>query len=261
MSYYILAHECRTQISRARSDHDARNERLWEGRLRDIGVRVGNMLVEMGDLEAAGRHLRTLETEGMEDRERKKLMSMQVMLWLQIGDLRAAKRCLASLFPPPNSSATLTSPSLEAMDMGFEHTSDTEAETDAEQYSAKVLHALTHMAHSNYPTALHEWTSLSTTHPNDEMISQNLSICLLYTGQFAKGLSSLQNTVEEMEWVPHHALLFNLCTFFELGSERAGGMKAGLVEGVARKEPRGEGWVRTGADFKMEGVVGAGVRA
>ena len=126
---------------------------------------------------------------------------------------------------------------------------------EEDDYQPQVLHALTHMAEGNYPAAISEWSTLLSAHPEDDMIASNLSICLLYTGQFSQAMHTLQQRVEESDGVPYHALLFNLCTFYELGTERASDVKRGLVERVAGKEPKGTGWQRAGADFKME-VVG-----
>jgi lipoprotein NlpI len=208
------------------------------------------MLVEMGDLEAAGRHLKTLDTKGLEDAEKKRITVMQIMVWLQIGDLRAAKRCLAKLYP---ASEGVMSPTLEAM-----NTFSTMEEDSAYNYAAQVLHALTQMAEGNFALAAPEWSTLLTTYPNDDMAAANRAICLLYMGQFSKAIAELQEMAYGMEGMPHHALLFNLCTFYELSTERAAGLKTALTERLVEKAPSGEGWQRAGADFKMD--IG-GVRA
>lgn len=249
MSYYMLAHDARTQIGKARADQDSEAEKMWEGRLHDLGIRVANMLVEMGDLEAAGRHLRTLDTSSLDTRQKKQITVMQVMVWLQIGDLRAAKRYLATMYPNLD---LIKSPTLEAM--------NTSPANDGDDYAEKVLHALTAMAEGSFATALAEWTALQEVYPGDDMIAQNRAICLLYTGKMVEAKSNLEKTVGESEGVPYHSLLFNLCTFFELSSEKAREQKSGLVERIAEKRPGAQGWQRSGESFKLEALVG-GVRA
>jgi tetratricopeptide (TPR) repeat protein len=199
------------------------------------------MLVEMGDLEAAGRHLRTLEMDGLAEAERKRMLIMQVMVWLQIGDLRAAKRCLANIYD--SSTDTNMSPTLEAMDP-----------SSSDDYAARVLHALAQMAEGNFATAADEWEALEEDHENDDMVIQNRAICLLYTGRMLEGHQCLEQAVEQSESAPFHALLFNLCTFYELSSDRAREMKTSLMERVAQVPPGPSGWQRSTADFKMEAL-------
>ncbi|KIW08172.1 uncharacterized protein PV09_01103 [Verruconis gallopava] len=240
MSYYLLAHDARQNIAKARHKPDPENEKLWSARLHDLGIRVANMLVEMSDLDAAGRHLRTLLLDERDEAEKKRLTFMQILVWLQIGDLRAARRCLATLY---GASVPVASPSLEAMDL------TTEA---SESYTARVLHALTHMAEGNFSTAAEEWSSIQASYPEDDMIRQNKAICLLYMGRMHEAHRCLEKAVEDAAAAPSHSLLFNLCTFYELSSDRAREMKGKLAEKVAEKEPASSGWQRSTADFKME---------
>jgi tetratricopeptide (TPR) repeat protein len=240
MSYYILAHDARQQIAKARREKNTEHETLWSSRLHDLGIRVANMLVEMGDLEAAGRHLKTLSSDGLPESEKQRIAVMQVMVWLQIGDLRSAKRCLAPMYASVD---TVTSPTLEAM-----------TSCSSGDYPARVLHALTQMAEGNFSLAAEEWSSLEKDNENDDMVIQNRAICLLYTGRMHEAHQSLEQAVEKSDSAPFHTLLFNLCTFYELSSDRAREMKTGLTEQVARKAPVGKGWQRATADFKMEAV-------
>ena len=88
MGYYELARECRENIVRG----PEADKPLWRSRLRDCGVRVANVLVEMGDLEGAARHLTTLAGDNAQTRE---IAIMETLVWLRMGHVQAARRCLA----------------------------------------------------------------------------------------------------------------------------------------------------------------------
>ena len=50
-------------------------------------------MVEMGDLEGAGRHLESLEQGKEADgEEMKKVRAMEALVWLRVGDVMAAIR-------------------------------------------------------------------------------------------------------------------------------------------------------------------------
>jgi trafficking protein particle complex subunit 12 len=48
-----------------------------------------------------------------------------------------------------------------------------------------------------------------------------------------------------------HTLLFNLCTMYELCTDRAKQLKMSLAEQVANMEATSYGWEKTNADFKL----------
>jgi hypothetical protein len=230
MAFYTLAQDARHEISKARHDRKIQDERLWKGRLLDIGIRVASMLVEMGDLDAAARHLHTIEIEkDLEDDEKKRVSTMAALLWLQIGDLRAAKRCIY-----PVSNAT-----------GSEEPSNS---------SMQVFTALVRMAEGEFAAAATAWEQLRDINPADSVICQNLAICLLYTGRVNEAHQVLEIAVAHSASVPSHSLLFNLCTVYELCNERAREMKARLTERVATVKPSSLGWERSIAAFKMDGI-------
>lgn len=80
--YYELAREARAELLKC---SDGGGE-VWRRRLKDLGVRVGSALVEMGDLKAAARHLEGLREGGEE--------GVLCLLYVRMGNLAAAKRCL-----------------------------------------------------------------------------------------------------------------------------------------------------------------------
>ncbi|KAI9762147.1 MAG: hypothetical protein M4579_000627 [Chaenotheca gracillima] len=207
--YYDLAKEARREVGRSK------DEVIWKIRLKDLGIRVANALVEMGDLEAAARHLRTLRAD-CEDSQRDSIQARQreTLVWLRLGDITSAKACLHNGEGDPGS-------------------------IGAEDRENKVLDALCDMANGEYPLAVQKWQDLLDTSPDRsaagvEMVQQNLAVCLLYTGQISQArdlLDGLLTTSKEAR--PFPALTFNLCTLYELCSEKSRNLKLQLAERIA----------------------------
>ncbi|OAG08439.1 uncharacterized protein CC84DRAFT_1162390 [Paraphaeosphaeria sporulosa] len=217
MGYYELARECREAFSKAEDDAE---KEVWRTRLRDCGVRVANVLVEMGDLEGAGRHLAGLDAGGEEGQDTR---LMETLVWLRLGDVAAARRCLAS-------ASTSTSTPDALLD--------------------GTLHALLHLADGSPSAAVSAFSALRTTFPSDAMVAQNLAVCLLYTGRIAEARSLLQDLVDES--APFHSLVFNLSTIYELCTERNREGKMELARKMAaRRGDGGVGWEMSNADFKL----------
>ena len=115
----------------------------------DLGIRSVNALIEMGDLDAARRSLHSLKISPSEAEINK---SRKVLLFLMIGDLDAAKKVYEETGMPDQS----------------------------------ILRPLLSMAEGQYNDAVAEWRALlgNGEENNDKaLISQNLAVCLLYTGQ------------------------------------------------------------------------------
>ncbi|KAJ4349164.1 hypothetical protein N0V95_004806 [Ascochyta clinopodiicola] len=220
MGYYELARECRESSIRAT---DASEKALWTTRLRDCGIRVANTLVEMGDLEGAGRHLGTLSKHDADagSAEAREVLLMETLVWLRVGDLASARRCLTQ------ASAT---------------------ETDA--LADGTLAALVQLADSDYDAAASSFRALHEQFPADPMVAQNLAVCLLYTGHIPDAKAVLATLVDTTP--PFHSLLFNLSTVFELCTERNRDHKAAVAEKLAaRKDGGGVGWERSAVEFKL----------
>ncbi|KAI9783570.1 MAG: hypothetical protein M1839_003740 [Geoglossum umbratile] len=224
MGYYELAREARVEGGNASGEE----REVWRGRVKDLGIRVGDSLVEMGDLEGAGRHFEGLR-EALEGSGEEGYREKLALLHLRIGNLSAAQ----SLYPP-SSSADSSSP----------------------------LPALISMASGDFHTAATLWSALLAKEPPNETPTatrdnalplQNLAICLLYTGQLSETRRILEELVES-GWA-FHGLLWNLATVYELCSERAVALKGELAERVARAvgegKTEGAGGERWNADFKL----------
>ncbi|KAL1610038.1 hypothetical protein SLS60_001703 [Paraconiothyrium brasiliense] len=215
MGYYELARECREQFTKT---EDEAEKGAWSVRLRDCGIRVANVLVEMGDLEGAGRHLAGL---GAAENESRDLKLMETLVWLRLGDVTAARRCLADV-----------------------------SDSNEEDLLEGTLQALIHLADSDYTSAASAFEALRDKHPSDAMVSQNLAVCLLYMGRIAEAKTLLEDLAGES--LPFHSLVFNLSTIFELRTERNRDSKIGLASRIATRNVDGSvGWEMSNADFKL----------
>jgi tetratricopeptide (TPR) repeat protein len=216
MGYYELARECRESIIKASS---ADEKTLWRSRLRDCGIRVANVLVEMGDLDGAGRQLGTLAAE--EGEQTREISLMETLVWLRVGDMPSARRCLA-----------------RASDAAPDELVD------------GTLNALILLADSDYEAAAQAFRALHEQFPEDAMVAQNLAVCLLYTGQISNASALLTELVDDSP--PFHSLVLNLSTVYELCTERNKEKKEALAEKLAgRREGGGVGWELSNAEFKL----------
>ncbi|KAI1113499.1 hypothetical protein F5Y14DRAFT_417912 [Nemania sp. NC0429] len=224
MSYFDLAREARSEAAGAAAAHDHSGAELWKRRLADLGVRVAGALVEMDDLAGAAAHLASLPDAETDSR---RLAMSRALLWLHIGDVDAARRCV-----------------------GQGQGQDAQADV-----AVQVVDALADMADGEYDAALGKWRALregmARDGVEDEMVGVNLAVCLLYTGRMAEGRDLLEDLVSAGQ--TSHTLLFNLTTMYELCSDRARALKTRLAERVAAETSSrpGGAWEKTNADFKL----------
>ena len=215
MAYYDLARDARLEIGKAKGEEKA----VWKARLADLGLRVANALVEMDDLMGACRHLESLRIEGQQEEET--MRARLGLLWLRIGNLEMARRHLA-----------------------------TEGDSRPGPYAEVVLPLLT-MAEGDYKGAATQYAAIRYSKaplPNSS-VTQNLAVCLLYTGRIEEARSVLESLISEGCSFP--TLLFNLSTIFELCTDRAKSLKIELAERLARVEGTEAGWERSNIDFKL----------
>ncbi|KAL4969763.1 uncharacterized protein BDV14DRAFT_87338 [Aspergillus stella-maris] len=210
---YEIGLEARREIMRP--DIDAAEREIWEQRLSDLGIRAVNALVEMGDLTAAKRLLESLRQRGSIN-EATKLRAM--LLELSIGDVNAARK--------------------QCEELG--------------EGGDAIFTPLLSMAEGRYDDAVGEWRALKDEGRaiDDAIFSQNLAVCLLYTGQ----LSGAREVLESLVQTQHSfsSLVFNLATVYELCSDKAVQLKQGLVEAIAKQPITGNANLdRLNADFKL----------
>lgn len=211
MSYHDLAREARERIAKAAARHDNSDSELWKARLQELGIKVAGALIDMDDLPGAAHQLRNLRSRGDA-----RLELSRALLWLQLGDADSARQCAR-------------------------HCAD-DADT-----TEKIILALCDMAESAYEESLNKWQALRAL--DDEMVSVNAAICLLYLGRIVEGRDILESLVDK--GYSSHTLLFNLSTMYELCTEKNKTLKVKLTERVAAMEESPTGWERTNADFKL----------
>ena len=152
MGHYELAREARLKVRQT----DGEERAMWTARLQDLGIRVGNALVEMGDSEGAARHLKTLPVPSGEEDMDRTASARLALLYLRIGDVDAAREYVASSQEQQGHLTTNT-----------------------------ILRPLLSMAEGEYDDAVDGWKGLRDHSSVEErtMITQNLAVCLLYTGR------------------------------------------------------------------------------
>lgn len=144
---YELGLEARKQLLRPGIGQQEHGK--WRERLADLGIRVVNALIEMGDLDAARRSLANTEPPRQDDTSR---IARLALLNLRIGDIDAARQQLESI-------------------------------SGAE---GGLLKPLLSMAEGRYVDAAGEWKSIRGSHSynaDEAMVTQNLAVCLLYAGK------------------------------------------------------------------------------
>lgn len=161
MGYYELAREARLKVRKT----DGEERAMWTARLQDLGIRVGNALVEMGDLEGAARHLKTLQLSSAEEGEDTTTPARLALLYLRIGDVDAAREYVESI-----------------------------QKTEGQMATSNVLSPLLSMAEGRHDNAVGQWKDLNghSSEQGSAMITQNLAVCLLYTGRIDEVHVSLQ---------------------------------------------------------------------
>lgn len=213
MALYALSAEVRSHLKEARAADDQTAIDTWSARLRDLGLRVADSLVEMGELETATRHLDTLPAMNADE-----INTRKALLRIRVGDVVAAKQSVAAV---------------------------------ADSTRRAMISALLETADGDVDKATSTWKSLADQHPENQLLAQNLAVSLLYTGRIAEARTILESLVRDSP--AFYALLFNLSTVYELCTERALERKGGLMEHLASKPPQAAsgGWERNITDFKL----------
>lgn len=146
--YYDLARDAREEITKTSGE----KRLFWKERLEDLGLRVGNALVEIGDLSGAIRHFKSLHMSNTA-KNAEVLTGRLAMLYMRLGDLASAKNCIEAA-----------------------------TGTDSGRILQAALQPLLSMAEGRYDDAINEWKDILA---NSEsiMATQNLAVCLLYVGR------------------------------------------------------------------------------
>lgn len=214
---YDLGLECREHATLRFITRQERD--IWSSRLSEIGIRVVNALIEMGDLDCAARTLATLKPSNSKNTSTWKMQ--MILLYLKIGDLSGAEQLLQG------------------------------SNTTDEQ--ARLLQPLLTFAEGRYEDAALAWErSLQSVISQEDaaLIRQNLAVAYLYSGQIEKTRQIMEGLVDDGN--SFQSLLLNLATLYELSSDRSRELKVALAGRVAQQDANSErGWTKTNADFKI----------
>jgi len=277
VGFYELAREARVECMRSTSPKE---KLLWKERLRELGVHVANALVEMGDLQGAARHLRTLKVEGHGEGEVRAQMRL-ALVYLRLGDRDAALQCFT-----PQPTATEQDASVELARQIVLALSATAANPTSSSSAAATT----------APTAEEAWStalnlSASTSSPEQQtFIHTNRAVALVYAGRINEARALLERLIDDSLHPAssfdeegaergsekgaggragrgagggvEKATLFNLCTIYELSTERARDAKLALAGrvvggggggggGEGDGEANGGGTERGLVDFKL----------
>ena len=207
---YDLGLECREYLSSQSLSSSERE--LWSQRLAELGIRVVNALIEIGDLDCARRTLKTLPpTHDSNWKLRLGLLS------LKIGDVSTASELLKLSDPPE---------------------------------MLRPLVATTEGRYQDAIKDWEELLEMDDKHPLKPVMQQNLAVNMLYAGRLQDARALMEEIVASGE--SHGSLTFNLATVYELGSDRARDLKVGLVKKVASQNgEKLEGQTKLNADFKL----------
>jgi trafficking protein particle complex subunit 12 len=214
---YDLGLECREHAASPFATSEDRE--VWSSRLSEVGIKVVNALIEMGDLDCATRTLTSIKPSNPKNASTWQMR--MVLLYLKIGDLSGAQKLMQGL---------------NGMDG-----------------QAKLLQPLLAFADGRYEEAALAWEkSLESGLPNEEAVlaKQNLAVACLYSGQIERTRDLMEGLVDEGN--SFQSLLLNLATLYELSSDKSRELKVTLAGRVAQQEASFErGWTKTNADFKL----------
>ncbi|EMC93067.1 hypothetical protein BAUCODRAFT_27350 [Baudoinia panamericana UAMH 10762] len=213
MSLYSLASETRAMIRQALDYGNERERQVWSDRLHDLGLRVADALVEMGELETVERHLDTLIESDTDE-----IAYRKALLRIRLGNIVGARRCLENVH-------------------------------DGSRREA--LSALLITADGEYTKSISLWRQLVDRNQDYALSANNLAACMLYTGHITEARQILEQLADERPGLA--ASLFNLSTVYELCTERAGERKDMLAQRLATKQPSAAvgGWEKTNFDLKL----------
>ena len=272
-AYYELAKNARRAYEAC--NKEGQNRVVWRQRLRELGLGVGSVLVEAGDLEGAARHLESLRSgrRGLVDHtdSAEALMaSRTALVYLALGDIDAATRSIETYASSSPSSIALI-PALISVAEG--HYTDAIDRLRALLSKPQTPQSQSQSTETSTGTMSHNGSDTA-------IITLNLAICLFYTGRVEETVALLQGLVQQQQREERsdeqsddrsdekaqedredgrsrsfHALTFNLATCFELTgeSEKAGIRKAELADHVISRMREEGNWAERsgGVDFKL----------
>lgn len=178
--YYDLAVYARVQI---RKTKEAAVGDMWRERLRDLGIRVGNALIEMPDLEAGRRHFESLVEATTDEEEKVLLKSWLAMLCLRMADIASARAWIGAE---------------QGDDQEADEAADSTTTLSRKGRQKQVLNALLSIAEGSFEAAASQWRILLAEPRYTVLAQQNLAVCLLYTGRIDEVRSRLSSSINQI---------------------------------------------------------------
>ncbi|XP_072026214.1 trafficking protein particle complex subunit 12-like isoform X2 [Amphiura filiformis] len=189
---------------------------LWKSREVRVLYCIGNCLLSIKDFNRAASVYESLCQK--DSGSRGNLMSAIGRIFLQLGDLKSAQTLFQRVEELNKEEPTTVDKAKVYMNKGFLSLAEN-------QYSE---------AHQHFEEALK-------CQPDHFIAINNIAVCLLYMGRLKEALTRMESMVQSNpEMYLDEALLFNLCTLYELESSKSG-YKKQLLLGMVNKH-KGDGF-------------------
>lgn len=210
MGLYALATECRDNIRETNVD-DVESQ-AWGQRLSDLGLRVSDALVEMGELETANRHLDTLA-----DVDEDEIAYRKALLRVRVGDISGAQACVKNC---------------------------------KNRHKQGNLQAQLKMANGDFSGARADWQSKQDSE-SDPLSANNLAVALLYTGHIIPAQDILEGLANSHPGFPallfNLSTAYELCT--ERATDRKTSLVEKMASKTPA--PDSGGWEKATFEFKL----------
>jgi trafficking protein particle complex subunit 12 len=211
---YDLGLECRDKIASIQNSESDRQ--VWSLRLQEVGARVINALIEMGDLDCARRTLESMKPASPHASRTTEWTYRMALVCLKLGLTERVEDLVEGLESQQPILASLLAIAEDDLDRAEALLQDL---TDAD-------------------------TEIS------GLAKQNLAVALLFKGEIERARTILESLVDQQE--SFQTLTVNLATLFDLMSDQSRNMKSALVGRLASqsgtlKQPR----AFTNSDFKL----------
>ena len=211
MGLYALAGESRSQIRRAREHGSQSDVVLWTGRLADLGLKVADTLVEMGELDTALRHLDTMDNVHVDT-----IAYRKALIRLRFGDVQGADRCIEQL---------------------------------GDSKRKLSLRIVSEFAKDRIESAVELCRTMFD--DGDPVFASNLATCLLYTGHVAEARTIMQELLGRRPAFAgllfNLSTIYELCT--AQARDRKKSLVDQVAEKMPSFE--NGGWERPSAEFKL----------
>lgn len=215
-SLYDLGAECREYLTSPTLSDEQR--KVWTARLDEIGLRVVNALVEMGDIDCARR---TMDATKPSSRDQLSVWYFRkVTLCLRMGLIEEAQSLINNIECPAAQKAILQS-LIAVAEERFDAAADLLKQPGVEQDASLAA-----------------------------LAKQNLAVVSLYQGNIQQAKEILETLVDEGH--SFQTLTINMATVYDLTTDKARESKMGLAEKIAQGQKQAQkARPFTNADFKL----------